>query len=144
MVLRVVDQYRPDRFAQASPCAKGDPSPCERRPRWRASGRAPVSGRRQNALSSSTVGVPRHRDRRLPCAVGIVLPALKFHDSPRPLSTQRSPPAGPLGPPPRLEHIVGATTFVPWLTTASIRSPDRPSQCSALPKCLPRLQSFGL
>ncbi len=68
MVLRVVDQYRPDRFAQASPCAIGDLSRCERHPRWQAGGKAPVSGRLENALSSSIVGKPRHRDLRLPYA----------------------------------------------------------------------------
>src|SRR2546426_9431403 len=128
MVLRVVDQYRPDRFEQAFPCATGDPSRCERHPRWQAGGKAPVSGQLENAPSSSIVGKPRHRDLRLPCAVGIVLPALKFHDSPSPLSTQQSPPAKPLGLPLRLEHIAGAATLVPWLTMASIRSPGRPSQ----------------
>src|SRR5271157_3160663 len=140
MVLRVVDQYRPDRFAQASPCATGDLSRCERHPRWQAGGKAPVSGRLENALSSSIVGKPRHRDPRLPRAVGIVLPALKFHDSRRLISRPQSPPARPLGPPPRLEHIADAATLEPWLTTASIRSPGRPSQLSALPKCLPLLQ----
>src|SRR5712672_268651 len=107
MVLRVVDQYRPDRFAQASPCATGELSRCERHPRWPAGGKAPVSGRLENAPSSSIVGKPRYKDLRLLCADGIVLPALKFHDSPRPPSTQQSPPAKPLGPPPRLEHIAG-------------------------------------
>src|SRR5580658_6646197 len=144
MVLRVVDQYRPDRFAQASPCATSDLSRCERHPRWQAGGKAPASGRLENAPSSSIVGKPRHRDLRLPCAVGIVLPAPKFHDSPHPLSTQQSPRAKPLGPPPRLEHIAGAVTLVPWLTTASIRNPGRPSQFSALPKYLPFLQPCGL
>src|SRR5260370_7834742 len=139
MVLRVVARYRIDRFAQASPCATGDPSRCERHPRWQAGGKAPVSGRLENPPSSSIVGRPRHRDLRLPCAVGIVLPALKFHDSPRLLSTQRSPPAKPLGPPPRLEHIAGAATLVPWLTTAPIRRPLRPSPFSPLPNCLPLL-----
>src|SRR5580658_8114035 len=110
MVLRVVDQYRPDRFAQASPCATGDLSRCEPYPRWQAGGKAPVSGRLENAPSSSTAGMPRHRDRRLDCAAGVVPPALQFQDSPQPLATQQSPPAKPLGPPPRLEHIAGATT----------------------------------
>src|SRR6266478_9578316 len=134
MVSRAGDQDRTARFAQASTCSTGVLSRCEQHPRWQAGGKAPVSGRRENALSSRTVGKPRHRDLRLPCAVGIVLPALKFHDSPRVISRQQSPPAKPLGRPPRLEHIAGAATLVLWLTTASIRSPGRPSQISALPK----------
>src|ERR1700674_851538 len=144
MVWRVVDQYRPDRFEQSFPCATGDLSRCERHPRWQAGGKAPVSGRLENAPSSSTAGTPRHRDPRLPCAAGVVPPALQSQDSPQPLATLQSPPAKPLGPPPQLERIAGATTLVPWLTTASIRSPGRTSQFSALPKCLPPLQPCGL
>src|SRR5712692_196953 len=144
MALRVVDQYRPDRFAQASPCATGDLSRCERHLRWQAGGKAPVSGRLENALSSSIVGMPRHRDRRLPYAEGVVPPAPRPPDSPQLHATLQSPPAKLLGLPPRLEHIVGAATLVPWQTTASIRSPGRPSQFSALPKCLPLLQPCGL
>src|SRR5258708_6817217 len=144
MASRVIDQNLPDRFEQAFPCATGGLSRCERHPRWQAGERGPVSGRLETAPSSSTAGMPRHRDRRLPRVAGIVLPALKVHDSPQPLATLQSPPATPLGPPPRLEHIADATTLVPWLTTASIRSPGRPSQFSILPKCLPLLQPCGL
>src|SRR5580693_2033843 len=144
MVLRVVVRYRIDRFAQASPCATADPSQCERHPRWQAGGKAPVSGRLENAPSSSIVGKPRHRDRRPPCAAGVVPPAPRLPDFPRRLATLQSPPATPLGLPLRLEHIAGAATLVPWLTMASIRSPGRPSQFSALPKCLPLLQPCGL
>src|SRR5690348_3419303 len=117
MVSRVVDHYRPDRFEQAFPCATGGLSRCERHPRWQAGGRGPASGRRENALSSSIVGMPRHRDRRPPYAAGIVLGAPRPPDSPRPLSTPLWPPAKPLGRPPRLEHIAGATTLGLWLTT---------------------------
>src|SRR5437588_12517358 len=132
MVLRVIGQYRPDRFDQAFPCATDGLSRCERHPRWQAGGRAPVSGRRENAPSSSTVGMPRHRDRLLPYAERVVPPAPLPPDSPRPLSTLQSPPATPIGLPPRLEHIAGATVLVPWLTMASIRSPGKPSPFSAL------------
>src|SRR5580700_7363097 len=144
MVSRVVDHYRPDRFERAFPCATGGLSRCERHPRWQGSGREPVSGRRENARSSSTVDMPRHIDRRLPCAAGVVPPAPRLPDFPQPLATLQSPPATPLGRPPRLEHIAGATVLVPWLTTASIRSPGRPSQFSALPRCLPPPQPCGL
>src|SRR5580704_8492476 len=109
MVSRVVDHYRPDRFERAFPCATGGLSRCERHPRWQAGGRGPVSGRRENARSSSTVDMPLHRDRLLPYAERVVPPAPRLPDSPRPLSTTQSPPAKPLGPPPQLEHIAGAT-----------------------------------
>src|SRR5208337_3549724 len=144
MVSRAADQDRPDRFAQVLPCATDDLSRCERHLRLQAGGRGLVSGRRENARSSSTVGMPRHRDRRLPCAARVVPPVPRPPDFPQPLATLQSPPAKPLGPPPRLEHIAGAATLAPWLTTASIRSPGRPSQFSALPKYLPLLQPCGL
>src|SRR5438270_2803068 len=144
MALRVVDQYQPDRFEQAFPCATGGLSRCERHPRWQAGGKALVSDRLENPPSSSTAGMPRYRDRRPPCAVGVVPPGPRPPDSPQLLATLQSLPATPLGRPPRLEHIAGATVLVPWLTTASIRSPGRPSPFSALPRCLPPPQPCGL
>ena len=144
MVLPVVDRYLPDRFEQAFPCATGGLSLCERHPRWQAGGKAPVSDRLENPPSSSTAGMPRYRDRWLPCAAGVVPPALQSQDSPQPLSALQWPRARPLGPPLPLEHIAGAATLEPWMTTASIRSPGRPNQFSALPKYLPLLQPCGL
>src|SRR5437660_3994957 len=99
MVLPVVDRYLPDRFEQAFPCATGGLSRCERHPRWQAGGKALVSDRLENPPSSSTAGMPRYRDRRPPCAAGVVAPAPRPPDSPQLLATLQSPPAKLLGLP---------------------------------------------